>query len=98
MKTSLVKQTVVVVKEGLNLMIRVAGLALDAISWVFNPENWKLLVAAFDGSTAAVVSWFKDNVDASYISDMRAKFEAASAAEKAQMIRNKSYNVLKLGE
>jgi len=98
MKTNIIKKTVVVVKQGLKLVLKVAELTLDLVSWVFKAENWKLLVAAFDGSVAAVVSWFKDNVPASYISDMRAKFKKAPAATKAEMIRNKSYSILRLGE
>jgi len=96
--SSIVKQTVAVVKQAGTLVVKVAEMVLDVVSWVFDPNNWKLLVAAFDGAVAAVVSWFKDNVDADYIANLRTKFKKASAAKKAEMIRNKSYSILRLGE
>jgi len=97
MKT-LVTRTVEIVRTATGIVIKVAGMLLDLVSALLNTSNWELLVAAFDGSVAAVISWFADNIDADYLTEARKEWAKLSPKKKAESIRNGAYKVLTLGE
>jgi hypothetical protein len=97
MRVAVTKVIVVVVEAG-KLVIKVAGMLLDLVSALLNPNNWDLVLAAFDGSVAAVISWFADNVDANYLAEARKEWAKLSPKKKAESIRNGAYKVLTLGD